>query len=80
MGSTIKCDAIILAVDAISAGKLTLTSPALSSIGATKNFHKHRGVTCAAARLFLKPHPVITRNLRGGLHDKTTLPSCWRGQ
>lgn len=75
-GDIIECDAIVLAVGATSAGKLTSTSSALSSIRATENFHKLRGITCVAVRLFLRSHPVITRNLRGGMHDGTTLPPC----
>mmetsp|Transcript_6337 Transcript_6337/g.12847 ORF Transcript_6337/g.12847 Transcript_6337/m.12847 type:complete len:682 (+) Transcript_6337:109-2154(+) len=68
------CDAVVLAVGAVAAGKLAASSPALSSLDATKDFDKLRGVTCVAVRLFLKPHPTITSGLKGGLHDKTQLP------
>jgi len=40
------CDAIVLAVGATSAGKIASSSPALSSLEATKDFDKLRGVTC----------------------------------
>ena len=74
LGNTIECDAVVLAVGATSAGKLAATSSAISSLEATENFDKLRGITCVAVRLFLKPNPSITSNLNGGSHDKTSLP------
>lgn len=74
LGNTIECDAVVLAVGATAAGKLAATSPAISSLEATRDFDKLRGITCVAVRLFLKPNPSITSNLNGGSHDKTTLP------
>lgn len=70
----IDCDAVVLAVGATAAGKLTSLSPALSSLEATKDFDKLRGVTCVAVRLYLKPSSTITTNLKGGTHDKTQAP------
>ena len=72
LGNTIECDAVVLAVGATSSGKLAATSPAISSLEATKNFDKLRGITCVAVRLFLKPNPSITSNLNGGSHDNIT--------
>lgn len=72
--STIQCDAVVIAVGAVAAGKLCSSSSALSSLAATRNFDKLRGVTCVAVRLFLKPNSVITENLRGGTYSKTQLP------
>ena len=71
---TIECDAVVLAVGATSMGKIAASSPAISSLEASKDFDKLRGVTCVAVRLFLKPHPIITSDLKGGLHGKTQLP------
>ena len=73
--SVIQCDAVVLAVGALAAGRLAKSSPALSSIDSTQNFDKLRGVTCIAVRLFLKPHPTISENLKGGICSKTQLPS-----
>jgi hypothetical protein len=73
-GNTIECDTVILAVGETAAGKLVTTSPALSSLEATKDFDKLRGITCVAMRLFLKPNLFITSNLNGGSQDKTSLP------
>ena len=70
----IDCDAVVLAVGATAAGRLTSSSNALSSLEATQNFDKLRGVTCVAVRLFLKPNKTITSNLEGGAHGKTQLP------
>ncbi|KAL7534407.1 hypothetical protein ACHAWF_004824 [Thalassiosira exigua] len=67
----IDCDAVVLAVGTTAAGKLAASSPALSSLEATKDFDKLRGVTCVAVRLFLKPSRTITSDLSGGLHGKT---------
>lgn len=72
--SLIRCDAIVLAVGAVAAGKLSMSSPALSSLDATKNFDKLRGVTCVAVTLFLNPHHTVSENLKGGSHSKTQLP------
>jgi len=72
--ATIECDAVLLAVGATAAGRLASSSPALSSLDGTKDFDKLRGVTCVAVRLFLKPNPSVTSNLKGGLHGKTQLP------
>jgi len=74
VGDTIECDAVVLAVGATAAGRLAATSPALSSLQATRDFDKLRGVTCVAVRLFLRPSRLITSNLRGGSHSKTQLP------
>jgi uncharacterized protein with NAD-binding domain and iron-sulfur cluster len=74
VGDTIECDAVVLAVGATAAGRLAATSPALSSLQATRDFDKLRGVTCVAVRLFLRPSRSITSNLRGGSHSKTQLP------
>ncbi|KAL7531162.1 hypothetical protein ACHAXR_003878 [Thalassiosira sp. AJA248-18] len=71
---SIDCDAVVLAVGATAAGYLAKASPAISSLAATKNFDKLRGVTCVAVRLFLKPNQTTTSNLYGGSHDKTQLP------
>jgi uncharacterized protein with NAD-binding domain and iron-sulfur cluster len=73
--SRILCDAVVIAVGAVAAGKLAGTSPALSSLPATKNFDKLRGVTCIAVRLFLKPDSIISDNLNGGSYSKTQLPA-----
>jgi uncharacterized protein with NAD-binding domain and iron-sulfur cluster len=70
----IDCDAVVLAVGATAAGRLAISSPAISSLEAAKDFDKLRGVTCVAIRLFIKPNPIITSNLKGGSHDKTQLP------
>jgi len=71
----IDCDAVVLAVGATAAGRLSSSSPAISSLDATKDFDKLRGVTCVAVRLFLKPQQTVTSNLNGGIHSKTQLPS-----
>ena len=57
-GERIECDAIVLAVGAVAAGRLASSSPALSSLQTTKNFDKLRGVTCIAVRLFLKESAI----------------------
>mmetsp|Transcript_21327 Transcript_21327/g.30541 ORF Transcript_21327/g.30541 Transcript_21327/m.30541 type:complete len:669 (+) Transcript_21327:165-2171(+) len=75
VGDTIECDAVVLAVGATAAGRLAASSPALSSLPATKDFDKLRGVTCVAVRLFLRPSGSISSNLRGGAHSKSQLPS-----
>eukprot|EP00986_Skeletonema_menzelii_P000649 scaffold186_cov129-Skeletonema_menzelii.AAC.5 len=75
VGDTIECDAVVLAVGATAAGRLAASSPALSSLPATKDFDKLRGVTCVAVRLFLRPSGSISSNLRGGSHSKSQLPS-----
>ena len=72
--SIIHCDAVVLAVGAVAAGRLASSSPALSSLDSTKNFDKLRGVTCIAVRLFLKPNLTISENLKGGTYSKTQLP------
>ncbi|KAL3772434.1 hypothetical protein ACHAWO_004360 [Cyclotella atomus] len=72
--SRILCDAVVIAIGAVAAGKLAGTSPALSSLPATENFDKLRGVTCIAVRLFLKPDTIISDNLQGGFYSKTQLP------
>ncbi|KAL3792414.1 hypothetical protein HJC23_001532 [Cyclotella cryptica] len=72
--SIIKCDAVVLAVGAVAAGKLASSSPALSSLPSTTNFDQLRGVTCVAVRLFLKPHQIVSENLSGGCYNKTQLP------
>ncbi len=69
----VNCDAVVLAVGAVAAGKLAASSPALNSLDAARDFDKLRGVTCVAVRLFLKPHPTVTTGLKGGLHEKTQL-------
>ena len=71
---TIQSDVVVLAVGATAAGRLVSTSPAISSLPATTNFDKLRGITCVAVRLFLRPHRIVTTNLSGGSHDKTQLP------
>lgn len=73
-GNAIECDAVVLAVGATAAGRLTASSPALSSLQATKDFDKLRGVTCVAVRLFIRPSRTITSNLSGGSYSKTQLP------
>jgi uncharacterized protein with NAD-binding domain and iron-sulfur cluster len=73
LNDAIDCDVVVLAIGATAAGKLASTSPALSSLKATQDFDKLRGVTCVAVRLFLKPNPIITTNLSGGSCDKTAL-------
>mmetsp|Transcript_7699 Transcript_7699/g.15729 ORF Transcript_7699/g.15729 Transcript_7699/m.15729 type:complete len:666 (-) Transcript_7699:1508-3505(-) len=75
VGDTIECDAVVLAVGATAAGRLAASSPALSSLPATRDFDKLRGVTCVAVRLFLRPSGSISSNLRGGSHSKSQLPS-----
>jgi len=70
----IDCDAIILAVGGTAMGKIAASSPAISSLEASKDFDKLRGVTCVAVRLFLQPDASITDGLGGGLYDKTQLP------
>ncbi|KAL7516496.1 hypothetical protein ACHAWX_001506 [Stephanocyclus meneghinianus] len=72
--SIIQCDAVVLAVGAVAAGKLASSSPALVLLPASKNFDKLRGVTCVAVRIFLKPNRIISKNLKGGSHSKTQLP------
>jgi predicted flavoprotein YhiN len=73
--NAIECDAVVLAVGATAAGRLTSSSPALSSLQATKDFDKLRGVTCVAVRLFLRPSRTIASNLSGGSYSKTQLPT-----
>lgn len=73
-GAVEECDAVVLAVGAVAAGRIASLSPALSTLEATKDFDKLRGVTCVAVRLFLKPHSSVTSNLNGGSHGKTQLP------
>ena len=73
-GDTIQCDAVILSVGAVAAKRLVKSSPDLSSLPATENFDKLRGVTCVAVRIFLKPHTIVTKSLRGGAHSKSQLP------
>jgi len=71
---SIECDAIVLAVGAVAAGRLASSSPALSSLQTTTNFDKLRGVTCVAVRLFLVPSST-SFNLQGGAYDRTQLPA-----
>jgi len=71
---TLECDAIVLAVGATSMSKIAASSSIIGSLPASKDFDKLRGVTCVAVRLFLKPHPSITTDLKGGVSDKTQLP------
>ena len=73
LNDRIDCDVVVLAIGATAAGKLASSSPALSSLTATHDFDKLRGVTCVAVRLFLKPNHIITTNLSGGSCDKTAL-------
>lgn len=70
----IECDAVVLAVGGTSMGKIAPSSPALSSLEVSQNFDKLRGITCVAVRLFLKPHPTVTNDLKGGLYSQTQLP------
>lgn len=73
--NTIECDAVVLAVGATAAGRLTSSSPALSSLQATQDFDKLRGVTCVAVRLFIRPSRTVTSNLSGGSYSKTQIPA-----
>jgi hypothetical protein len=50
-------DAVVLAVGAVSAGRLADVSPVLGSLPAARKFRGLRGVTCVAVRLFLQPAP-----------------------
>lgn len=68
-------DAVVLAVGATAAAKLTEASPALSALPSTAAFGTTLGgVTCVAVRLFLRPAATRTRGLRGGAYDSTLLP------
>jgi hypothetical protein len=67
-------DAVVLAVGAVSAGRLADVSPVLGSLPAARKFRGLRGVTCVAVRLFLQPAPERTRQLSGGICDSTLLP------
>lgn len=67
-------DAVVLAVGAVSAGRLADVSPVLGSLPAARKFRGLRGVTCVAVRLFLQPAAERTRQLSGGICDSTLLP------
>ena len=68
-------DAVILAVGATSAARLTDASPLLSSLPSCQRFDELRGVTCVAVRLYLKATPNgRSYGLKGGAHDSTLLP------
>ena len=73
-GDTIQCDAVVLSVGAVAAKRLVESSPALSSLTATENFDKLRGVTCIAVRMFINPHSTVNERLRGGAYNKSQLP------
>ena len=57
------CDAIVLAIGAVSCSKLTNQSKFLRDMETTRDFNELRGVTCVAVRLFLKGDKITT-----GLH------------
>ena len=65
----ISCDAVIMAVGGSAMKRLALQCPLFQSISIEWN--KLRGITCVAVRLFLKPHPIVTKFSNGG---STQLP------
>jgi len=72
----LEADAVVLAVGATSAAKLTEASPALAALEATRPFAQLRGITCVAVRLYLAPAAVPNRGLRGGTHTSSRLPAA----
>lgn len=52
--TTIACDAVVLAVGAVSARNLAQSCEALRSLPATRQWRQWRGITCVAVRLFLQ--------------------------
>ncbi|KAL1496256.1 hypothetical protein AB1Y20_016219 [Prymnesium parvum] len=66
--AALPADAVLVAVGATAAAPLGRASPAL------RGLRGMRGVTCVAARLFLRPAAAPTRGLRGGAHEATLLP------
>eukprot|EP00977_Amphora_coffeiformis_P007420 scaffold1605_cov158-Amphora_coffeaeformis.AAC.3 len=56
----ITADAVVLAVGAVSAGRLAATCPALKPW--EKDWSQLRGITCVAVRLFVKELPMAARN------------------
>lgn len=71
---TLHCDAVVFAVGGTSMKRLLPSCPPLQQFPVAQNFHKLRGVTCVAVRLFLKPDEVTTSNLKGGMYNSTQLP------
>ena len=69
-GAARRADAVVFAVGGVSAAKLSAASPGLLG---DENLAALRGVTCVAARLWLKPSPETT-GLRGGRHGATRAP------
>jgi uncharacterized protein with NAD-binding domain and iron-sulfur cluster len=67
-------DAVVLAVGGTAAARLRDASPALSGLPTTVGFPKIRGITCVAARLYLRPAASRTDGLDGGAHGSTLLP------
>ena len=71
----ILADAVILAVGGTSAARLAAQSPVLRAAPPAKDFALLRGITCVAARLYLRPSGEATTGLRGGAHSATLLPA-----
>lgn len=71
---TLECDAVVFAVGGTSLKRLLPSCPPLQKFPISDNFNKLRGVTCVAVRLFLKPDPVTSAGLNGGMYDSSQLP------
>lgn len=71
---TLECDAVVFAVGGTSLKRLLASCPPLQNFAVSRNFEKLRGVTCVAVRLFLKPDPVTSAGLNGGMYDSSQLP------
>ena len=71
---TLQCDAVVFAVGGTSLKRLLPFCQPLEQFEVSKNFHKLRGVTCVAVRLFLKPDPVTSAGLNGGMYHSSQLP------
>jgi hypothetical protein len=69
-----ECDAVVMAVGGTAMKRLLPSCPPFQVAPVSKNFHRLRGVTCVAVRLFLRPNDIITSNLAGGSYDSTQLP------
>ena len=71
---TLECDAVVFAVGGTSLKRLLPSCPPLQEVNISQNFHKLRGVTCVAVRLFLKADNVTSAGLNGGMYDSSQLP------
>lgn len=72
---TLECDAVVFAVGGTSFKRLLPSCPPLQKFDhISQNCNKLRGVTCVAVRLFLKPDPVTSAGLNGGMYASSQLP------